>query len=79
MLNGVLMPGRQKPQWVQWLAVFKGLEIIISGLQNQRIEKYDNLLLSSELRQLMIRALPFFDEAGMAGLISNPAAHKGTG
>ena len=77
MLDAILTPNGKKPVWINWAAFFKGLEIILSGLLNLQLDENDSLLISSELRQLMIKASPFFEETGMNRLLSNHASYKG--
>jgi hypothetical protein len=77
ILDTLLMPEGKRPCWVSWGPLFRALEMILQKLYDERLEQCDDLLCSSEMRQLMLAVRPLLEAAGFGQLITDPASYRG--
>lgn len=78
ILDGLLAPDGKRPEWVSWGPLFRALEMILQKLYDSRMEQCDPLLLSSEMRQLMMSVRPLLETAGYGRLVTEPASYLGS-
>jgi hypothetical protein len=65
------------PQWVTWAPFFSSLEQIWLKINDRRLESLDPLLLSSELRQLMVVVRPAIERSRFDKSLSDDRQYLG--
>ena len=77
ILDELLLPEGKHPRWVAWGPLFRALEMVVQKLYDERLEQCDDLLCSSEMRQLMLSVRPLLEAAGFGRLVTDPASYRG--
>jgi len=69
VLDALLNSNGKSPQWINWPALFKTVEVIWRRLCELLKEDIDSLLLFSELKKLMSSARKYGDDAGISEIL----------
>jgi len=77
VLDALLMPEGVRPSWVAWGPLFGALEMVVRKLYDERLAECDDLLCSSEMRQLMLAIRPRLEAAGFGRFVTEPASYRG--
>ena len=69
ILDTLLRPSGQCPQWICWPALFKMVEIVWQKLRQLCGQRIDTLLLSSELKKLLLSQHQFCNDEGINNIV----------
>jgi hypothetical protein len=73
----LLQRSGELPQWVCWPPLWSALEQVWLKLNDPQVEPLEPLMLSSVLRQLMIRVRPAIERAGFDRMLSDDRQYLG--
>jgi hypothetical protein len=73
----LLQRGEPMPRWVGWPPLLSALEQIWIELNEPRLDALEPLMLSSVLRQLMVKVRPALERTGFGKVLSDDRQHLG--